>query len=144
MCPGLLAYRIWMIERSVSTVRATKSTVVPILRVLVDSAVLYSAVLFPALIYFVFSNIGEAVVLDMAMPIMSIAFYMVLIRIAINRNRRFPTTPRTASEIEQRNSRRYHMGPLQLHVSQFTHNDGNSVYGTGTKDRPSIRTAESE
>ncbi|KAG1719868.1 hypothetical protein EDB19DRAFT_2044881 [Suillus lakei] len=84
---GLLAYRIWMIERSVSTVRTTKSTLMPILRVLVDSAVLYSAVLFPALMCFMFSNTGEVVVVDMAMPIMSITFYMVLIRIAINRNR---------------------------------------------------------
>lgn len=143
---GLLAYRIWMIEHSVSTVRTGKSSLMPILRVLVDSAVLYSAVLFPALICFVFSNTGEVVVLAMAMPIMSIAFYMVIIRIAINRNRRFPTTPgpRTASEIEQGNLRQYHMSPLQFHVSQFTHNDGNLVYGTGTKDQPSIGTADSE
>ncbi|KAG1836893.1 hypothetical protein DFJ58DRAFT_864143 [Suillus subalutaceus] len=140
---GLLAYRIWMIERSVFIVRTTKSTLMPILRVLVDSAVLYSAVLFPALICFMLSNTGEVVVLNMAMPIMSIAFYMVLIRIAINRNRRF-STPRTASEIEQGNSRQYHMSPLQFHVSQFTNSDRTSVYETGTKDRPSIRTADSE
>ncbi|KAG1778940.1 hypothetical protein EV702DRAFT_967251 [Suillus placidus] len=142
---GLLAYRIWMIERSVSTVRATKSTLMPILRVLVDSAVLYSAVLFPALICFMYSNTGEVVVVDMAMPIMSIAFYMVLIRIAINRHHRFSTIPRrTTSESEQGNSRQYPMNPLRFHVSQFTHSDGTSVYGTGTKDRSSIYIADSE
>lgn len=36
---GLLAYRIWMIEHDVSTVRAKKGTMMPIVRVLMDSAV---------------------------------------------------------------------------------------------------------
>ncbi|KAG2356403.1 hypothetical protein BDR07DRAFT_1492016 [Suillus spraguei] len=141
---GLLAYRIWVIERNVSTVRATKSTTMPILRALVDSTVLYSAFLFSALICFLCSNVGVIVVVDMAMPLMSITFYMVLIRIAINRNRPFSAIPRTTSETDQGNPSHYHMEPLQFHVSKISHNDGTSVYGTGTKDRPSIYKANSE
>ncbi|KAG2069404.1 hypothetical protein BDR04DRAFT_1078191 [Suillus decipiens] len=141
---GLLAYRIWVIECSVSTVRTTKSTIVPILRALMDSAILYSAFLFPGLICFLASNIGGIVVLDMAMPIMSIAFYMVLIRIAINRNRPLSTIPRITSGNEQGNPLHYHIEPLQIHVSRITHNDGTSVYGTGTEERLSICKAHSE
>lgn len=69
------------------------------------------------------------------MPIMSIAFYMVLIRIALNKkNRGFSVSiPRqsASAETEQERLRQYAMKPLQVHVSQFTH-----------QDRPSTCTAE--
>ncbi|KAG2752611.1 hypothetical protein P692DRAFT_20319691 [Suillus brevipes Sb2] len=84
---GLLAYRIWMIERNVSEVRTTKSTLMPIVRMLMDAAVLYTVVLFIGLICFVTSNNGVELVVEMIMPIISITFYMVLIRIAINRQK---------------------------------------------------------
>ncbi|KAG2747200.1 hypothetical protein P692DRAFT_20737735 [Suillus brevipes Sb2] len=102
---GLLAYRIWTIERAVSMLRASKSNVMPIMRVLVDAAILYTVVLFIALVCFVCLNNGVVVVVDMAMPIMSIAFYMVLIRIAIYRNTPsyLSTTHGISSEAEQRN-----------------------------------------
>ncbi|KAG0702262.1 hypothetical protein DFH29DRAFT_508952 [Suillus ampliporus] len=141
---GILAYRIWMIQRSVSTARTTKSTVMPIVRVLVDAAILYSAVLFSALITFVVGNNGQDAVVDMAMPIMSIAFYMVLIRIAVN-NRTgnyLSTLPRrTASE--QESSRQYPLRPLQVHVSKFTQNDDASPYRIGKEDRASSCVEES-
>jgi len=63
---GILAYRIWTIERNVASVRVSaKSTMMPILRVLIDAALLYSATLFTALLCFVNSNNGQYVVLDM-------------------------------------------------------------------------------
>ncbi|KAG2144617.1 hypothetical protein DEU56DRAFT_979173 [Suillus clintonianus] len=137
---GLLAYRIWTIQRSISGVHTTaRSTVMPIVRVLVDAAILYSAALLTALILFVRGNNGQDAVVDLAMPIMSIAFYMVLIRIALNKkDRTFVSTTslsiprRTASEVEQERSRQlYAMKPLQVHVAQFTHEDRTS---TGTRD----------
>ncbi|KAG1850806.1 hypothetical protein DFJ58DRAFT_793139 [Suillus subalutaceus] len=137
---GLLAYRIWNIQNSVSGVRTTaRGTVMPIVRVLVDAAILYSATLFTALILFVCGNNGQDAVVDIAMPIMSIAFYMVLIRVALNKkDRSYISTgisiPRqTASEAEQEHSRQYALKPLQVHVSKFTH-----------EDRPSTCTAESK
>ncbi|KAG2747194.1 hypothetical protein P692DRAFT_201773328 [Suillus brevipes Sb2] len=132
---GLLAYRIWIIQRGVAAVR--RGTVMPIVRVLIDAAILYSAALLTALILFVSGNNGQDAVVDMAMPIMSIAFYMVLIRIALNKkNRSYISTSismpgRSASETEQERLRQYAMKPLQVHVSQFTH-----------QDRPSTCTAE--
>ncbi|KAG1827778.1 hypothetical protein EV424DRAFT_596629 [Suillus variegatus] len=82
---GLLAYRIWTIERSVSTIR-TRRGIRPIVRVLVDAAALYSATTFSAIICFALSNNGTYVIGDLINPIISIAFYMVFIRIAINKD----------------------------------------------------------
>ncbi|KAG2133336.1 hypothetical protein DEU56DRAFT_913944 [Suillus clintonianus] len=85
---GLLAYRIWMIERKVSKIRTTKGKK-PLLRVLVDSALLYTVSLFPSLICSALSNNGDRIMFDvgdLVVPIISIAFYMVFIRIAISQN----------------------------------------------------------
>ncbi|KAG2111462.1 hypothetical protein DEU56DRAFT_896569 [Suillus clintonianus] len=144
---GLLAYRVWMIERNVSTIRTTKGTMMPMVRVLVDSAGLYSVVLSIILICFVCSNNGESVVVDMAMPIMSIAFYMVLIRLAINRNTRsyHSTSPRaTTDAMEQERRRQICMAPLQVHISQCTQDDSTLAYKVGNEDQqPSIYKTES-
>ncbi|KAG1778903.1 hypothetical protein EV702DRAFT_1217905 [Suillus placidus] len=133
---GILVYRIWSIGNNVSTARATKGSMMPVVRVLIDTAFLYSAVLFTALICFVLSNNGEVVVLDMVMPIVSIAFYMVLIRIAIARNTRNHSNinmpRRTTSEAGQESSRQNSTRPLQVHISQF--NDGTPGFGKGNED----------
>ncbi|KAG2344916.1 hypothetical protein BDR05DRAFT_860518, partial [Suillus weaverae] len=121
---GLLAYRIWMIERSVSTVRATKGSMMPIVHILADAAVFYSVALFARLICFVYSNNGEEVLVDMVMPITSITFYMVLVRVAINGKTRsyLSNIPRGANT--EGNSLQNPMKPMSIHISQFTHNDG--------------------
>ncbi|KAG1842251.1 hypothetical protein DFJ58DRAFT_732108 [Suillus subalutaceus] len=107
---GLLAYRIWMIERKVSAIRTTKRKV-PILRVLVDAAVLYSAAL------------GSSIIV----PIVSIAFYMVFIRIATSQNYR-SAAYRGTTETERRN--------LQQHTMQSfirRPNDSKSSLGGSPK-----------
>ncbi|KAG1859835.1 hypothetical protein F4604DRAFT_1930571 [Suillus subluteus] len=82
---GLVAYRIWTIERKVSAIRVTKGKM-PILRVLVDAAILYSTALCPfIIIYFAYSPLVLFTMGDMLIPIISITFYMVFIRIAISK-----------------------------------------------------------
>ncbi|KAG1851411.1 hypothetical protein F4604DRAFT_1807420, partial [Suillus subluteus] len=61
---GLLAYRIWMSECKVSGIRATKGKT-PLLRVLIDAAILYSAALFSSIICFALSNNGLNVMADL-------------------------------------------------------------------------------
>ncbi|KAG2032986.1 hypothetical protein BDR03DRAFT_710434 [Suillus americanus] len=85
---GLLAYRIWMIERKVSAIRTTKRKV-PILRVLIDAAVLYSAALGSSIICFGLWNDGLYVMGDLIVPIVSITFYMVFIRVATSQNNQY-------------------------------------------------------
>jgi hypothetical protein len=65
---GLLAYRIWMIERKASTTRVTKDSMMPIVRILVDATILYSVALFIRLMCFVYNNNGEEVLVDMVIP----------------------------------------------------------------------------
>lgn len=132
---GLLAYRIWMIEHSASTIRSKKDTMMPIVRVVIDSCVLYSVVLFIALICFVCSNNGELVIVDMLIPTISIAFYMILIRVAINRKHHVHSSIiGMASEMEQDNLQKRPMQFLQFHISQFTHDDSTAVHASRTGD----------
>ncbi|KAG1881832.1 hypothetical protein C8R48DRAFT_17159 [Suillus tomentosus] len=92
--PGLLTYRIWMIEWCVAAFRSTKGRM-PIVWVLVDAALLCSAMLCALLICFGRSNNGVFVIGDMLVVIISIAFYMVFIRFAISKSTQdFPSTLR--------------------------------------------------
>ncbi|KAG1805520.1 uncharacterized protein BJ212DRAFT_1391287 [Suillus subaureus] len=83
---GLVVYHIWAIERKVSAVRVTKRKM-PILRVLVDATILYSAALCPFIIIFYAHSYAVFFVMgDMLVQIISIVFYMVFIRIAISKH----------------------------------------------------------
>ncbi|KAG1718443.1 hypothetical protein EDB19DRAFT_1984103 [Suillus lakei] len=130
MSSGLLAYHIWMMEHNVSAIRATKSTMMPILHVLMDAAILYSVVLLTTLICFARSSNAHFIMLDTVMPVISIAFYMVFIRVTITKT-------------EQAMSRQYHMNPLQVHISRITNKDGTSAYGVASHNQSSTCKAES-
>ncbi|KAG1831965.1 hypothetical protein DFJ58DRAFT_242761 [Suillus subalutaceus] len=83
---GLVVYHIWTVERKVSAVYVAKPKM-PILRVLIDAASLYSAALCPfIIIYYAYSSAVFYVMGDMLIPIISIVFYTVFIRIAINKH----------------------------------------------------------
>ncbi|KAJ7090368.1 hypothetical protein B0H15DRAFT_938978 [Mycena belliarum] len=92
----LLAYRLWSINRSVGRARLGGSLTLPVLLVVVDAGALYSITLLAALICFVFKSNGQYVVLDMVTPIISIAFYMVIVRVGIAQNSR-PNTETSGS-----------------------------------------------
>lgn len=136
---GLLAYRIWEIERNVANSRSTKITTTSILRVVMDAAILYSIALLCTLITLVCSNAGPLVMMELLTPIISIVFYMIIIRIAMGKNHSHILTGcgelTTGSERDRRNLRHYPLKPLQVHISQFTHTDGASVCRNGSQDR---------
>ncbi|KAG2141893.1 hypothetical protein DEU56DRAFT_734031 [Suillus clintonianus] len=122
---GLLAYRIWMLERSISTVRTTKSSMMPIVRVLVDAAILYTAALVTRLIFFIYNNNGQEFLVDMITQIISIAFYMVLVRIPINeKTRMYHSIITKRPNTEQGNSRQRPTEPMSIRISQSTHGHG--------------------
>ncbi|KAG2106965.1 uncharacterized protein F5147DRAFT_761464 [Suillus discolor] len=108
---GLLAYRIWTIKRNISRIH-TRRGIRPIVRVLVDAAVLYSATTFSVIICFALSNNGAYAIGNFLInPIISISFYMVFIRIAINKDTR-PTVSGTV-ETDRGIPLHYHMQTLQ-------------------------------
>lgn len=139
LCSGLLIYRIWNIERRVSKIRASNSTMMPIVRVLVDAAVLYTVMLLGLLICFLAENDGESVLTDIAVPVVSITFYMVIIRITTSCRHHLSTasTSRTTEEMEQRNMQQYQTKSLEVHISRCTQDDSTSTYKVGDEDRPS-------
>jgi hypothetical protein len=63
--PGLLAYRIWKIERNVSTSRASKVMTTSIMRVVMDSAILYTAALLATVTGSLCAGSGPFVLIDM-------------------------------------------------------------------------------
>ncbi|KAF8191474.1 hypothetical protein K438DRAFT_1906985 [Mycena galopus ATCC 62051] len=83
---ALLAYRLWAINRSVRHTRIGRGVTIPALLIVVDAGALYSASLCAALICFALQSNGLYVILDMITPIISIAFYMVILRIGIARH----------------------------------------------------------
>ncbi|KAG2037504.1 hypothetical protein BDR03DRAFT_956751 [Suillus americanus] len=85
---GLVAYRIWTVGHKVSAVRVTKRRM-PILRVLVDAAILYSTALCPFIAMCYVSTDVIYGMGDMLIPIISITFYMVFIRIAISEHTQY-------------------------------------------------------
>ncbi|KAG1784279.1 hypothetical protein EV702DRAFT_44589 [Suillus placidus] len=134
---GLLAFRIWKIERSVSTAHATKVTTTGILRVIMDAATLYSISLLCALISSLCSNDGGFVMIGILTSIISITFYMVIIRIAMGKNTHSHTLTVRGGSTGQGSLQHYPLKPLQVHISQFTHTDSASVYRGGDLDRAS-------
>ncbi|KAG2356236.1 hypothetical protein BDR07DRAFT_1423870, partial [Suillus spraguei] len=62
---GLLAYRIWKIERNASASRTTKVMTTSITRVIMDSAVLYTVVLLSTLAGSLCSGSGPFILIDM-------------------------------------------------------------------------------
>ncbi|KAG2132950.1 hypothetical protein DEU56DRAFT_421937 [Suillus clintonianus] len=135
---GLLAYRIWTFERNLSAIRAsTSGTLMHIVRVLVDAALLYSAALLPMLICFIRSNNAQYVIADMMTPIISVTFYMVLIRIAIgNITYDYPPTICGAAISEIDRGNQYFMKPSQVRISQSARND--TSYRVGSQERTLI------
>jgi hypothetical protein len=78
-CPGLLVYRIWTIERKISSSRATIGTMMPIVYVLIDAAIMYSAALLTILVCFVCANNAQYIMLDMVITVN--ACYKVLLNL---------------------------------------------------------------
>ncbi|KAG2031773.1 hypothetical protein BDR03DRAFT_875265 [Suillus americanus] len=127
---GLLAYRIWKIERNVSASRTTKATTTSIIRVIMDSAILYTIALLVTATGALCLGNGPFVLIDMLTPVISITFYMIIIRIAIGK------TNHSTSETERGSSSQYSMKPLRVKISRSTHTDSTRVYGTWSQSRP--------
>ncbi|KAF8129475.1 hypothetical protein EV363DRAFT_1399813 [Boletus edulis] len=80
----LLLLRIWHIDRKAKGMHGDhQSQLRRILHIIVDAGVIYTLTLLVALICFLLQSDGQQVVLDMVTPIISITFYMVIIRVGI-------------------------------------------------------------
>jgi len=137
---ALLAFRIWWVDRQSRRFRGhQKSHLLPILRIILDSGVIYSLTLLAGLICFVTETNGQYVTLDMVPPIISLTFYMVIVRTGLyrasNQSSPFPLEQNSSSGNSARRDRRNRM---QVCVSTLTENKVEDDMHTPVKSLPPI------
>jgi len=100
----LLAYRLYSTERKVAGMRSSQSSsLMPILRVVVDSGLIYSAALVVVLACFIAKTRAQLIVFDLITPIINIAFYAIFLRIAlVNKNNQLSTMFGQTIQLESR------------------------------------------
>ncbi|KAK0224326.1 hypothetical protein IW262DRAFT_1459382 [Armillaria fumosa] len=123
---GLLGYRIWSINRNIVSHRHGKVNLTPPLHIIIDAGVLYSVSLLVAIGCYAAESNGLFVVLDTISPIISVTFYMVIIRIdmAARSRANAKKVTRHSTSIQRspspwRSKDAFGMGPLQVHITQF-------------------------
>jgi hypothetical protein len=109
----------------------------PVLLIIIDAGALYSFTLLAALIGFVNQSNGQFVVLDMIPPIISIAFYMVILRVGLAQSTRATSSTSTFQRMPlPRNERR----PMQVHIEQLMEVDHErSTSGKEAESRETAR-----
>ncbi|KAL1743351.1 hypothetical protein HDZ31DRAFT_41158 [Schizophyllum fasciatum] len=131
LATALLAYRLWSAERGATHWHSGRSSIRPILLIVIDAGVLYSITLLCALILFVSQSRAQYVVLDMITPIISISFYMVLLRVGLKSQEKTHANGLTALSSGSRTGMRYAVprtsyycrDTTQVHISRFTETD---------------------
>ncbi|KAK0499214.1 hypothetical protein EDD18DRAFT_65510 [Armillaria luteobubalina] len=123
---GLLGYRIWSIDRNIVSHRHGKLNLTPPLQIIVDAGILYSVSLLAAIGCYAAESDGLFVVLDMISPIISVTFYMIIIRIdmAARSQANAKRVTRHSTGVQRspspwRSKDDIVMGPLQVHITQF-------------------------
>jgi len=138
---ALLAFRIWWVDRQSRRFRGhQKSHLLPILRIVLDSGVIYSLTLIASLICFVTETNGQYVTLDMVPPIISLTFYLVIVRTGLHRagdqsSNVFPLGEQSSSGNSARMDRRNRM---QVRVTTLTENKAEEAMHTPVKSLPPI------
>ncbi|KAL7279004.1 hypothetical protein ACG7TL_006836 [Trametes sanguinea] len=138
----LLGYKIWMTNRRIARMR--QNSLLPVVRVIADAGILYSVTLTAALACFVQKSNGQYLVLDIVTPIISITFYMVIIRVGLAETHR-SSGPGSHSYGEQHNlsqgiASRGGVGepraqalpmnrlPVKVHVTKVYETDGSTTF----------------
>ncbi|KAJ7909224.1 hypothetical protein B0H13DRAFT_2330524 [Mycena leptocephala] len=133
---GLLAYKLWTIERGVHGTRVGRG-LMPVLLIIIDAGALYSATLLAALIGFVNQSNATYVVLDMIPPIISIAFYMVILRVGLAQSTRATSS---TSTFQRTPLPRNGMRPMQVHIEELVEVDNKrSTSGKEAESREMAR-----
>ncbi|TFY83351.1 hypothetical protein EWM64_g658 [Hericium alpestre] len=96
ICTSLLVYRIWKTAADVRRHLATSALpLMSVLLVIVDAALLYTFTLLTSLILFAIGSNAQDLIVSMLVPIISITFYMVIMRSGLAK---LPSSPRSTAE----------------------------------------------
>ncbi|TCD62715.1 hypothetical protein EIP91_006541 [Steccherinum ochraceum] len=85
---GLLAYRIWSVNRKTANY-ASSDRLGIMLRVVIESGALYSIAIVAALICFVTGSPGVYVALDLLCPLLNIVYNMIIVRVGLATDSQF-------------------------------------------------------
>ncbi|KZS96706.1 hypothetical protein SISNIDRAFT_482500 [Sistotremastrum niveocremeum HHB9708] len=80
-CTGLIAWKLWQAYQRVASYTTQPKKWTTVMRILIESAALYSIVNFLYMVLFAIKNNGEAVVSGWECPVASLTFSLVTIRI---------------------------------------------------------------
>ncbi|OCH89309.1 hypothetical protein OBBRIDRAFT_835939 [Obba rivulosa] len=126
----LLAYKIWAVNRKTSSVK--QHSLMPVVRIVTDAGALYSVTLATTLACFAQKSNFQYILFNMITPIISITFYMVILRVsrASSQVRLKGVQGSTFSETLQHRSdisrnQQYRMKPLEVRITELTERDAN-------------------
>jgi len=124
----LLAYKIWDVNRRTATVK--QRSLMPVVRIVADAGAFYSMALSAALGCYAQQSNAQFITLDMITPIISITFYMVILRVsrASAQLRARAGQAASISHSSQNVSshsrgQQYPMKPLEVRITKLTHRD---------------------
>ncbi|KAI0047983.1 hypothetical protein FA95DRAFT_1491635 [Auriscalpium vulgare] len=120
LCTLTLAYRIWQMNAPVRKLGRGQSglSLLPVVIIVLDAGVLYFITLLPMIISFVTDTSTRFIFVDIPPPIISISFYMIILRVAM---RRMATSFVQSGAMQQSTS--HNNIPLQVHISRLTDMD---------------------
>jgi len=84
ICTSMIAFRIWSVDRAVGKYRETKSTLKPVLAIVIESGAIYSASLMILLINYFSHNWVYFLLPQLITPIIGIVFSMIFVRMGLS------------------------------------------------------------
>jgi len=83
VCTSLIALKIWMSERRISSFSTRSRNLFPIIRVVVESGAIYTCSLIALLVTYMKSNFSYNIVMDMLVQLIGIVFTLIIVRIGM-------------------------------------------------------------
>ncbi|KAF5379769.1 hypothetical protein D9615_005722 [Tricholomella constricta] len=117
---SLLAYRLWRVESQVSRLRTTAGPLLHIMRVVADSGAIYSSMLILIIAFFVSKSNIQTIMLDITMPIISICFYMIILRIRNNDEPKYASSRSHISALSTGHRETLRLQNLEVHLNTTT------------------------
>jgi len=138
LATGLLAYRIWVVSKNSARYRAS-DTLTPVLRAVIESGAIYSAMMTAGLVTFVIDSPGVYIILDMIPPVTAIVFYMIIVTVGLNSVKKLSTTtvntgPSVVDTDRRAGKDRYEMSTLRVEVSEQVETDSETMYRSTKSD----------
>ncbi|THU91644.1 hypothetical protein K435DRAFT_780608 [Dendrothele bispora CBS 962.96] len=139
---GILAFKIWSVNKRSAQYRVSTGLLGPVFRVVIDSGILYSVTLTVTLITFVSRSNSQYICLDMLMPIIAISFYMIILRISMAKRNmsslRHSAMGSVTPSTHRSRATDYNLRPVHISHAQLRQ-DGSGGTKEGTGSPPPLK-----